>query len=104
MRSLFRFGLPIVVAALVGIYAYAATGDSQSGTWTSAGETSTVRAHAASALLYDGRVLVTGGRSADGLLRSAELLRLVRASVRPGRCTPLAVDMRRSLCSTAASS
>ena len=73
MRSMFRFGLAIVAASIVGMFAYAADGDSPTGTWMPAGALTAARADAATVLLYDGRVLITGGRTADGALRTAEL-------------------------------
>jgi hypothetical protein len=71
MRSVYRFGAVIVAALIVGTLGYAAS--PKSNTWSSVGSLSSARANAATVLLYDGRVLIAGGRSADGVLRSADL-------------------------------
>src|SRR5919198_3711710 len=43
-----------------------------SNTWAATGEMSVGRAGASAALMYDGRILVTGGTTGDGVSASAE--------------------------------
>src|SRR5216117_464960 len=46
----------------------------RSGTWAPAGSMTQARTGASAALLQDGRILITGGQSADGPSASAELV------------------------------
>ena len=68
-----RLGTFFAAAFVIGIFAYAAGDAAQSNSWFPVGDLNIARANAASVLLDDGRVLITGGRTADGSLRSAEL-------------------------------
>jgi N-acetylneuraminic acid mutarotase len=68
-----RLGTSFAAAFVIGIFAYAAGDAAQSNSWFPVGDLNIARANAASVLLDDGRVLITGGRTADGSLRSAEL-------------------------------
>src|ERR1700722_9669845 len=62
-----------VVLTAAGILLSASLLTVSTGTWTATGAMSTVRSGAASVVLQDGRILVTGGNDANGPTSSAEL-------------------------------
>src|SRR4051794_40774040 len=70
---LVRSALSVVVASVVGSLVFAADVTSPTGTWAPSGAMTAVRPDAAAVLLYDGRVLVTGGSSDGGPLRTTDL-------------------------------
>jgi hypothetical protein len=66
-------GVAFVLAAAAGLLLHADVPQVPSNTWAPTGDMTTTRAGAASSLLYDGHVLITGGMNDSGVLTSAEL-------------------------------
>src|SRR5262245_45442205 len=71
-RTLASITLALLAAASVNLLLRANVPIVPSNTWAPTGELDVARAGAASTLLYDGRVLITGGTNDDGVLASAE--------------------------------
>jgi len=73
MRSMaFAAGVAAVIASL-GLLLRASPPEVPTNTWAATGAMSVGRAGASAALLYDGRILVTGGTTDGGVSASAEL-------------------------------
>src|SRR5512147_1110634 len=73
MRATRKALLPVVIVISFAFLLRASVPQVTPGTWQTTGNMGSVRAGAASALLSDGRVLVTGGSDANGPLASAEV-------------------------------
>lgn len=59
------------------------------GTWSSAGSLSSARAGAATVLLQDGRLLITGGDSGSGAVASADIFDTSGQVITSGSIAPL---------------
>ena len=75
MKRTLKFAVCVLACLLcLGLLLKADMPQVSSGTWAPAGSMTQARTGASAALLQDGRILITGGQSADGPSASAELV------------------------------
>src|SRR5213593_4060048 len=75
MRRTLKFAVSVLACLLcLGLLLKADMPQVSSGTWAPAGSMTQARTGASATLLQDGRILITGGQSADGPSASAELV------------------------------
>src|SRR3989442_13818796 len=75
MKRTVKFGVSVLACVLcLGFLLKADMPQVSTGTWAPAGSMTQARTGASATLLQDGRILITGGQSADGPSASAELV------------------------------